>query len=715
MAAKKASISILMTADAAKAKAAFADVEKRAGSLQNQMGSVAKSIGGAFATGAIIRFTGSALKAAEAANTSESRIRQVATSMGVFGDEVGIVTNRLTALADQTARNTGIDQNQIKLTQAKLLTFKNLALTADEVGGAFDRATMAAIDMAAAGFGEASTNAVQLGKALQDPIKGITALNRSGITFSEDQKKVIAALVETNRVGEAQAIILKAIEEQVGGTAEATANDTDKMRVSFRQLQEQIGEQLVPVFATVLEVVRPLIDAFAALPSGVQKVVVIAALAGSTFKAVSTSLQGLGVAAGTANRALGAVGLVLTAAVSVYNIYNRGKQKAIANTNAFVDALKAEAGGQENATDTHIANLLSVEKLQATYQALGLATADVAAIIRGETNPTFEAAAQVLEDVRRGTTDIANANAILGDQYGVTYSELKTFVAEVNNQEKALADAEAQVALNVKTQTELGVVTDDNTEATEELNQALEDQENQLKAVVNATLSAFNAQLGYESQTWATEDAVAAYNDTLGSMIDGTYEGTDAARDLAKAENEVYENALRQAAAAAQLAADTAKASGEQLTAAETAKIQAEELQRVADTLDPGSPLRAQLAAYIGQLNAIPREVTTTFRTIIEEARITAGTQSGMGSGRTSVTYPGRAMGGFVAQNTPYLVGENGPELFIPTGAGRISPNAGGDTIVINVGGSVITERDLIETVRRGLIDSQRSGRQLVY
>jgi len=72
-------------------------------------------------------------------------------------------------------------------------------------------------------------------------------------------------------------------------------------------------------------------------------------------------------------------------------------------------------------------------------------------------------------------------------------------------------------------------------------------------------------------------------------------------------------------------------------------------------------------------------------------------------------------MGGFVAQNTPYLVGENGPELFIPTGAGRISPNAGGDTIVINVGGSVITERDLIETVRRGLIDSQRSGRQLVY
>ena len=252
-------------------------------------------------------------------------------------------------------------------------------------------------------------------------------------------------------------------------------------------------------------------------------------------------------------------------------------------------------------------------------------------------------------------------------------------------------------------------------QAAQELNEQLQEQERQLQAVVTATLSAFNAQLGYESQTWATDDAIAAYNDTLGSMIEGTYEGTDAARDLAAAENEVYENALRQAAAAAQLAADTAKASGEQLTAAETAKIQADELQKVANTLDPGSPLRAQLAAYIGQLNAIPREVTTTFRTVIEEARAAAGTTSGMGSGRTSVTYPGRAMGGFVAQNTPYLVGENGPELFIPAGAGRIQPNAGGDTIIINVGGSVISERDLIETVRRGLADSQRSGNQLVY
>jgi hypothetical protein len=49
--------------------------------------------------------------------------------------------------------------------------------------------------MAAAGFGTAESNATQLGKALQDPIKGITALNRAGITFTEDQKELINIFV----------------------------------------------------------------------------------------------------------------------------------------------------------------------------------------------------------------------------------------------------------------------------------------------------------------------------------------------------------------------------------------------------------------------------------------------------------------------------------------------------------------------------------------
>jgi hypothetical protein len=210
--------------------------------------------------GALAGVTKGLIAAGEKASTSNARIRQIATSMNLFGKEADKVTDRLVDLANKTARQTGLDQNAIKETQAKLLTFKNLAKTADDVGGAFDRATKAAIDLAAAGFGEATSNAAQLGKALEDPIKGLTALTRSGVTFTEEQKELIKTLVESGRILEAQELILGAIETQVGGTAEATANASDKMKVAFDQLKEKLGEQLLPVFEKAVDILIKFAD-----------------------------------------------------------------------------------------------------------------------------------------------------------------------------------------------------------------------------------------------------------------------------------------------------------------------------------------------------------------------------------------------------------------------------------------------------------------------
>jgi hypothetical protein len=202
----------------------------------------------AAAGAAAIAFGVKAIKAAEAAATANARIAQINESMGLFGSSVGEVNDRLIKYAEATARATGIDQNSIKATQAKLLTFKELAQSANQVGGEFDRATKAAIDLAAAGFGSAETNAAQLGKALQDPIKGLTALSRSGVTFTETEKERIKTLVESNQVGEAQRLVLEAIEKQVGGTAEATANASERIKVTFNLLTEQVGMVLLPVF-----------------------------------------------------------------------------------------------------------------------------------------------------------------------------------------------------------------------------------------------------------------------------------------------------------------------------------------------------------------------------------------------------------------------------------------------------------------------------------
>lgn len=212
------------------------------------------------ALGAVAVMAKSTLAAGEAAATANARIAQINDSMGLFGATTEIVNKRIIDYANATARATGVDQNQIKLAQAKLLTFGQLAISADEAGGAFDRATKAAIDMGAAGFGTAEDNAVQLGKALNDPIKGVAALAKSGVTFTEQEKEKIKTLVESNKLLEAQDMVLKAIEMQVGGTAEATANDSDKMKVAFSQLSESVGLILLPLFQKLSAILMKVAD-----------------------------------------------------------------------------------------------------------------------------------------------------------------------------------------------------------------------------------------------------------------------------------------------------------------------------------------------------------------------------------------------------------------------------------------------------------------------
>jgi hypothetical protein len=93
-----------------------------------------------------------------------------------------------------------------------------------------------------------------LGKALQNPIKGITALAKSGVDFTDQEKEKIKTLVESNKMLEAQDIVLAAIETQVGGTAKATADDTARMKEGFAQFQQSLGLGLLPILEAVTPV-----------------------------------------------------------------------------------------------------------------------------------------------------------------------------------------------------------------------------------------------------------------------------------------------------------------------------------------------------------------------------------------------------------------------------------------------------------------------------
>ena len=212
--------------------------------LLSPFAGIAAAAGGLLAARSLIRTAVELNAIGEAGRAGDRALANVTNQMGLFGNKADDVTKRLIDYADVVSRSNGVDGESIGIAQTKLMTFKELAKSADVAGGAFDRATMAAIDMASAGFGSAETNAVQLGKALNDPIKGINSLTRSGITFTTQEKAKIAELVKSNQILKAQDIILKSIETQVGGTAAASATSSGKIKASFAQIKDAFAEPL---------------------------------------------------------------------------------------------------------------------------------------------------------------------------------------------------------------------------------------------------------------------------------------------------------------------------------------------------------------------------------------------------------------------------------------------------------------------------------------
>jgi hypothetical protein len=224
------------------------------------LGGVALAIGAAFSVRAISNFAKESVAIAEAAATAQARLEGVAKATGVFGAETQKVTDRLGAFAKAQEMRIATDDKVIKGVQATLLSFKALSASADEAGGIFDRATIAAFDMGAALQKDAGSQAMALAKALEDPIRGVTALRKAGTTFTEQQMEQIKVLQQSGDLLGAQEIVLREVESQYGGVAAATANASDKLAIAAENIKENFGGALLPVFADLVEGLIPVFE-----------------------------------------------------------------------------------------------------------------------------------------------------------------------------------------------------------------------------------------------------------------------------------------------------------------------------------------------------------------------------------------------------------------------------------------------------------------------
>ena len=231
----------VINATAVNAERRMARLSKSAAAFGDTMYGVGQA--GIIGGGAILLPLFKGIKDAERAQTSFNRLDNIVRSMGMNDPQVA---KNMKAFADSMEFEIAIESETIQEAQAKLATFSKVMNKTAIDAGIFDRATMAAFDMQAAGFGDGTQNIVQLGKALQDPITGINALRRSGISFTDSEKAKIKTLVETNRTLEAQDLILKAVETQVKGTAKATADDSVKMQIAMGEFLETVSAGLLP-------------------------------------------------------------------------------------------------------------------------------------------------------------------------------------------------------------------------------------------------------------------------------------------------------------------------------------------------------------------------------------------------------------------------------------------------------------------------------------
>jgi lambda family phage tail tape measure protein len=191
---------------------AFAGNLGGVGSAMLRLGPIGLAAGAA--VGALTLALGQGLRELEAAQQSFLRLEGV---LKATGHASGLTRGQLVELADTMEMSTLATAEGVMDAASVLATFRSIS------GDTFLRTIKAAQDLSSVFGQDLRSSAVQLGKALEDPVEGVTALKRVGVTFSSSQRDMIAAMVETGDVAGAQALILKTLEQQVGGAGEAEA------------------------------------------------------------------------------------------------------------------------------------------------------------------------------------------------------------------------------------------------------------------------------------------------------------------------------------------------------------------------------------------------------------------------------------------------------------------------------------------------------------
>lgn len=599
MASNVRKLAVEILGDASGAQKAMRSVEESSDNLGENMKRLGKGIAGAFASQQIAAFAKDAVGAAmEDAKAQALLAQQLKATTNATADQIAAVEQFI----EKTQNSTGVLDDELRPALATFVRFTGDASKAQDL-------LTLAMDISAGTGKDLGTVSTALARAYAG---NTGALARLGIQTKDASGKAL-------EFDEIQQQLNKTFGGQTAAAADTAAGKMKIAQANFESLKEEVGFALIPVMGQLVDVIMPVVDLFNSLPDNVQQVIVVFGVGAVAAKAMSTSLQGLGLAASTAQLAL----LPLAALMLVLNI--RATQAA--NKQRFLNEYTSEYAGYLD--DANRANAASARGAKDGALALSMAAFAQIALNKekGETISYAEAELRAFRDLARENPAQAKALLEQASFVDMLNGEKSTYLGIIEEEIGAAARLNQQ-------QIESNELIDEQTEA------------------VGALTEAWKVALGIFDQK-------AAWNNVTESVDKLNEAAAEAFGDPSQENLRKYEEQL---AAVYGSVAAYIEVLGD---------VPADKQTLILAKLNTGD-----IAGAVAILDALTKERTVPLRITpgVTRAQAIQEQMENLAFLEALVGVPLRANGGPVTSGVPYVVGERGPELFVPSSSGSIVP-----------------------------------------
>ncbi|MEM9118516.1 MAG: hypothetical protein AAGD09_11605 [Cyanobacteria bacterium P01_F01_bin.56] len=569
----------VVTKELLKAADAAEKLKKEAAETNQELERSALKAAGAIGGALTAAVGGVFVKGAQGAAEYERILGGVAEGLEKTNGSAGVTLDQIVNFADGLGDATLTSEEATLRASRALLSFRSIS------GDTFFRTLAVSQDLAESLEGDLEANLIQVAKALEDPVRGLTALSRSGTQFTAQQTEQIKALVASGDQLAAQELILAELEKQYGGTAVAAAQGLtgalDTLGENANDTFRVFGDQVLPIATQVVNVFSGLLDTFTSAPPVIQRTIV-----------GTTALAGV---LGAAVVAITAYNLAKKTQVVQETLATAAKLKEITAT-AGKTAVTATATAAQNAyaiatgraTAAQLASAKAIAASATTMAAFAGAVAAVALVV--DTFRSVDAAAARTRDstaaVRDSLIELQNVGGDAGQAVGAGLDEAAAnaegLAASLNPVQQGLdvlrgvlpgvataaeaASNRSQVAFSELTLA-VGEVEGEAANLRQALNAGLEVDPQKVGAVVtsiNTSIEALKAQQPVTEQEIALRDAqisrLETHRDAISETTGVSQDLTDATGALAsqvanlsdelkKATAELDANALAQEAA----------------------------------------------------------------------------------------------------------------------------------------------------------------------